>query len=233
MIYCFDIDGTICTNTNGHYDQALPYPERIAQINKLYESGETIHLYTARGSTTGIDWREFTESQLAQWHLKYHKLMLKKPHYDLMIDDKSVSDTSFFMPEPLKSTLNKYASSLNFQHFNQLDTIAQTIIDVFNSNGTLFLAGNGGSYSQAEHFGGELTGRFLKYRRPLPAYVLGSNHVSMTAISNDYSYQQVFSREFDALCSGNDLLISFSTSGTSPNILTLHDQAKLSSVPSI
>ena len=47
MIYCFDIDGTICTNTNGHYDPALPYPERIAQINKLYESGETMSLYCA------------------------------------------------------------------------------------------------------------------------------------------------------------------------------------------
>ena len=112
--------------------------------------------------------------------------MLKKPHYDLMIDDKSVSDTSFFMPEPHKSTLNKYASALNFQHFNQLDAIAQTIIDVFNSNGTLFLAGNGGSYYRLNTLEVSLQDG-LKDRRPLPAYVLGSNHVSMTAISNDYT----------------------------------------------
>ena len=53
-IYAFDIDGTICNNTYGKYEEALPNIERIKVINSLYESGETIKLFTARGTTTGI-----------------------------------------------------------------------------------------------------------------------------------------------------------------------------------
>ena len=57
MIYVFDIDGTICTNTYGDYLNAVPYPSVIAEINRLYAAGHRIMLATARGFTTGIDWR--------------------------------------------------------------------------------------------------------------------------------------------------------------------------------
>lgn len=90
MIYCFDIDGTLCTNTNGSYEKAEPYPDIIAQVNALYDAGHRIILFTARGSTTGIDWRELTEKQMRRWGVKYYELLLGKPHADVYIDDKAI-----------------------------------------------------------------------------------------------------------------------------------------------
>ena len=91
MVYCFDIDGTICTNTNGDYDAAIPFPSTIGKINLLFEQGNTIYFYTARGATTGIDWRETTELQLSNWGVRYHKLFLGKPTADIYIDDKCIN----------------------------------------------------------------------------------------------------------------------------------------------
>lgn len=88
MIYCFDIDGTLCTNTHGRYEEAEPMAERIAVVNALYEKGHTIKLFTARGTVTGIDWRQLTELQLAQWKVKYHELLFGKPEADIFIDDR-------------------------------------------------------------------------------------------------------------------------------------------------
>ena len=64
MIYYVDIDGTICQNTQGKYDQAIPNLERIDKINELYDAGHTIVYWTARGSNTGIDWTELTKKQI-------------------------------------------------------------------------------------------------------------------------------------------------------------------------
>ena len=88
--YCFDIDGTICTNTDGDYASAKPFGSRIDHINALYDSGHTISFFTARGSTTGIDWRALTAEQLAQWGVRYHTLIMGKPHADLFVDDKAI-----------------------------------------------------------------------------------------------------------------------------------------------
>lgn len=96
QVYCIDIDGTICTNTDGKYEEAQPYHNRIRYINTLYKDGNQIILFTARGTTTGIDWREITRLQLISWEVKYHELILGKPFADIYIDDKAVSDTTFF-----------------------------------------------------------------------------------------------------------------------------------------
>lgn len=96
MIYVFDIDNTICKTDNGNYLEAKPYPKRVAIINELFRNGHQIKLFTARGSETGIDWREFTENQLREWGLNYTILELGKPHGDIYIDDKAISDTEFF-----------------------------------------------------------------------------------------------------------------------------------------
>jgi len=97
MIYCFDIDGTICSLTDGKYKKAVPFLDRIKLINKLYDAGNTILYFTARGSTTGIDWRETTKDQLEEWGAKHHELHLGKPHYDVYIGDKALNDKSYFM----------------------------------------------------------------------------------------------------------------------------------------
>lgn len=89
MRYCIDIDGTLCTNTDGAYMSAEPFPEVIAEVNRLYGEGHQIFLQTARGATTGIDWRADTERQLAEWGLKYHALYFGKPTADVYIDDKA------------------------------------------------------------------------------------------------------------------------------------------------
>jgi len=96
MRYCFDIDGTICTNTEGDYHLAQPLLERIKEINGLYHKGHTILFFTARGSTTGIDWREATQKQLKEWGALYHELYFGKPMYDIHIDDKSKNAEDFF-----------------------------------------------------------------------------------------------------------------------------------------
>ncbi len=86
-----DIDETICYyEGKRNYPDALPMPENIAKINKLYEEGNEIIYYTARGTVTGIDWLEITKSQLKKWGCKYHKLDVgNKPDYDLLICDKT------------------------------------------------------------------------------------------------------------------------------------------------
>ncbi len=91
MVYCLDIDGTLCTNTDGDYAKAVSYPDVIAEVNRLFAEGHRIFLYTARGSTTGIDWRELTERQLREWNVRYHALFMGKPSADVYIDDKAVN----------------------------------------------------------------------------------------------------------------------------------------------
>lgn len=95
--FCIDIDGTICTNTEGAYEDASPYIERINQINKLYDDGNKIILFTARGYTTGLDWSELTKTQLSQWECNYHELIFGKPFADIYIDDKSKDVFKWFM----------------------------------------------------------------------------------------------------------------------------------------
>lgn len=97
MIYCFDLDGTLCTNTNGIYSEAQPFYNRISIVNELYNNGNEIIIDTARGSTTKIDWYELTEKQLNEWGVKYHTLRVGvKLNFDILIDDKCINDTLFF-----------------------------------------------------------------------------------------------------------------------------------------
>jgi uncharacterized HAD superfamily protein len=94
--YCFDIDGTICTNTNGDYEKAEPFVDRINLVNKLYIEDHKIILFTARGSTTNLDWTELTKQQLKDWGVKYNELIFGKPDADIFVDDKGISDKIFF-----------------------------------------------------------------------------------------------------------------------------------------
>jgi len=90
MIYCFDIDGTICSSVeNSQYSLAKPFYNMLEKINSLFEEGHQIYFMTARGSVSGKDWTEFTRKQLHEWGFKYHKLITnQKPHAHYFIDDK-------------------------------------------------------------------------------------------------------------------------------------------------
>lgn len=96
MKYIVDIDGTICNNTYGDYINAKPFLDRIEKINKLFDSGNHIVYWTARGGNTGKDWTELTKQQLENWGCKFHELNMKKPVYDVWIDDKAVYSEEYF-----------------------------------------------------------------------------------------------------------------------------------------
>lgn len=99
MKYIFDIDGTICSITDGRYEEAMPYVGIIQNINRLYDEGHTIIFYTARGMGRSHDnhvkaeriFRGKTEGQLALWGVKYHQLLFGKPSADYYVDDKHIS----------------------------------------------------------------------------------------------------------------------------------------------
>tara|TARA_R110000851_G_scaffold66819_1_gene150872 strand:- start:51 stop:344 length:294 start_codon:yes stop_codon:yes gene_type:complete len=97
VIYRVDIDETICnTPDDRDYSKAVPILGRIDKINILYDEGNTIVYWTARGTGSGIDWREVTEKQFKEWGVKYHELHFGKPVYDLFIDDKGKNAEDFF-----------------------------------------------------------------------------------------------------------------------------------------
>ncbi len=97
MIIFVDIDETICnTPDDRDYTKSTPITENIQRINSLYDSGNKIVYWTARGSGTGLDWRDTTEAQFKRWGVKYHELRLGKPVYDIFIDDRNVNSHSFF-----------------------------------------------------------------------------------------------------------------------------------------
>jgi branched-subunit amino acid aminotransferase/4-amino-4-deoxychorismate lyase len=89
-IYCFDLDGTLCTNTWGDYEAARPFPWAIERVNALARAGHVILIFTARGGTTGIDWRARTEAQLESWGVAYAELVFGKPQADVYVDDRTV-----------------------------------------------------------------------------------------------------------------------------------------------
>ena len=92
-----DIDDTICTyEGERHYPSAVPIMENIKKINKMYDEGNTIVYWTARGGTTGIDWTALTHEQLNAWGAKHHEIKMWKPPYDIFICDKAVNTADFF-----------------------------------------------------------------------------------------------------------------------------------------
>lgn len=95
-VFYVDIDGTICTNTYGDYENAIPLNDRIDFFNKLYEEGHSIIYWTARGSASGNDWSELTKKQLNEWGVKCNDVKLGKPSYDYWIDDKAYNVDNLF-----------------------------------------------------------------------------------------------------------------------------------------
>jgi D-sedoheptulose 7-phosphate isomerase len=96
---------------------------------------------------------------------------------------------------------------------------AEALVDSLRAQGTAFLCGNGGSAMDATHLAAELLGRFRVERAPLPAVSLADNVSALTAIGNDYGYEHTFSRQLAGLGRTGDVLVAFSTSGNSANVL--------------
>ena len=103
MKYYIDLDNTLCKTINGDYNKSTPIIERINHVNKLKEEGHEITIWTARGSISGIDYRDLTVKQLKEWNIKYDHLLLGKPDYDVYVDDKSFHVDAFWPIIPEKS----------------------------------------------------------------------------------------------------------------------------------
>jgi D-sedoheptulose 7-phosphate isomerase len=100
-----------------------------------------------------------------------------------------------------------------------LDRIATRCMACLRAGSKLMICGNGGSAAEAMHLSAELVGRYKQARKPLPAIALGTNAVVSSCIGNDFDFRELFSREIQSIGRFGDLLIVFSTSGNSPNIL--------------
>ena len=114
--YVFDIDGTLVTDTNGNYTQALPVSRVITKVNALYDEGHKIILMTARGMTSKKDYSDFTVKQMEAFGVKYHDLVMnKRPKADFYIDDKAVNvidwinqDEASPLPYPIAEVADRY-----------------------------------------------------------------------------------------------------------------------------
>src|SRR5688572_560209 len=96
------MDNTICQTEGTEYAKAQPWPDRIAVVNRLYEAGHRVVIWTARGSLSGVTLalRQLTRRQLAEWGVKYHELRLDKPFFDVLVDDRALSSLAQLDPPP-------------------------------------------------------------------------------------------------------------------------------------
>lgn len=120
------------------------------------------------------------------------------------------------------------------------DTLMQQVFELaekctvaLRTGGKIIFCGNGGSFADAQHLSAEFTSRFLFDRPGLASLALGTNSSAMSAIGNDYGYENVFAREIQAIATSADVLIAITTSGNSVNILKALEAAKQANVPAI
>jgi D-sedoheptulose 7-phosphate isomerase len=129
----------------------------------------------------------------------------------------------------LKSQLDESESVRRDFYAKNTDTllaVAKLMGECVGRGNKLLICGNGGSAADSVHFSGEMVGRMMRERRPLPAIAIPSDISMLTAIGNDYGYDQVFSRAVEAYGQKGDLLFAISTSGKSPNVLKAVEVAK-------
>jgi len=108
---------------------------------------------------------------------------------------------------------------LALQAAERIAEIALAVVERMKAGGKLIIFGNGGSAADAQHIAAEFVGRYQCERRPLPAIALTTNASSLTAIGNDYGFEETFSRQILALANAGDVILAISTSGNSPNVL--------------
>jgi D-sedoheptulose 7-phosphate isomerase len=109
-----------------------------------------------------------------------------------------------------------------------LTAAANAMVSAYLAGHKAIFFGNGGSAADAQHLAAEFLGRYLRQRDPLPALALNANSSAITAIGNDYGYEEVFARQLEALSTAGDVAVGISTSGSSPNVIqALHRARRL------
>jgi len=121
----------------------------------------------------------------------------------------------------------KFADKLsrNQEAIESITLAARDIINALSGGGKLIVFGDGGSAADSQHLVGELIGRFRKERTPIPAIALTTNTSTLTAIANDYGFEETFSRQIKALAKKGDVAIGISTSGNSKNVIKAIEEA--------
>lgn len=114
----------------------------------------------------------------------------------------------------------------NGELINKVSLLASEITKSISNGGKIVVCGNGGSASDALHFAGEIVGRFVKERKAWPAVVLNADVAAMTAIANDYGYEDVFARQAEGHVKPGDIFVGISTSGNSENVYRAQEKAK-------
>ena len=137
----------------------------------------------------------------------------------------------------VKKNINETSINLNKLqkpiYLKKIQLASKIIIDAIKKKNKVFFCGNGGSASESQHFAAELVGRYLKNRKELPAISLNSDVAVMTALSNDFSYEKIFSKQLSAIGKKGDVLFALSTSGKSKNIIEVIKVAKNKNIKSI
>lgn len=137
----------------------------------------------------------------------------------------SITQALLDLAETARQTAEQLAPQIQFA----ADMISATV----KRNGTLFFCGNGGSAADAQHMATEYVVRYMRNRRAYPAIALTTDTSLMTATGNDFGFDNIFSRQVEALCRPGDLLIIHSTSGNSPNVLRAAESAREHSVATL
>jgi len=134
----------------------------------------------------------------------------------MAVADKMITE----IREQIEASLSvKQALLRDMASLSLLERLVRMCVDSLRRGGKVIFAGNGGSFADAQHLSAEFTSRFLFDRAPLASLALGTNNSSLSAIGNDYGYEQVFARELRAIAKPEDVFIPISTSGNSPNVL--------------
>jgi len=108
----------------------------------------------------------------------------------------------------------------------QVNEVAKRIVECYRNGGKTIFFGNGGSAADAQHAAAEFMGKYLKDRKSLPSIALTTNTSTLTAIGNDYGYDEVFRRQLEGLLKKGDIVIGISTSGNSPNVVNAIEYAR-------
>ena len=128
-------------------------------------------------------------------------------------------DNISIIKQRITDSVSVKQSLLSNQNFMEMvSRLADAIIECISNGGKLVICGNGGSASDALHFAGEIVGRFIKERKAWPAVVLSADVATLTAIANDYGYDDAFARQAEAHVKPGDIFIGISTSGNSENV---------------
>jgi len=120
------------------------------------------------------------------------------------------------------AVVSRAAESLS----TDIERACQLVVETLSQGRKILIFGNGGSAADAQHIAAEFTGRYELERRGLPAIALTTDTSALTAIANDYGFDQIFARQLEALCAAGDLVLAISTSGNSPNVLAGLTRAK-------